>query len=308
MPTADSPRRPAGQDGARARCRRRVRGVAYDSRKVAPGELFVAIPGLQQDGRRFIADALDRGAAAVVFDGPDVLAGSDTGRVLVPVRARRPSRGSPTPTSAIPRARSPWSGSRARTARRRRRSSSTRCCARAGRPTGLIGTIEYRIGAERRHRGPDDARGARAAVAPRAHGRARASAGVAMEVSSHALALHRVDGIEFDVAVFTNLTQDHLDFHVTLEAYRDAKARLFRLLAAGRKPRAHGGGQRRRSGGGGDGGGPRRSRRSPSACGPRRRASGRGGTARAWTGIRMDVRHAGGRPRDRLARSSASTT
>jgi len=61
-----------------------LRGLAYDSRKVAPGELFVAIPGLKQDGRRFIADALGRGAAAVVFDGPDVLAGSETGRVMVP--------------------------------------------------------------------------------------------------------------------------------------------------------------------------------------------------------------------------------
>jgi UDP-N-acetylmuramoyl-L-alanyl-D-glutamate--2,6-diaminopimelate ligase len=61
--------------------------------------------------------------------------------------------------------------------------------------------------------------------------------GAAMEVSSHALSLSRVDGIEFDVAVFTNLTQDHLDFHKTLEAYRDAKARLFGLLARSRKPR-----------------------------------------------------------------------
>jgi len=60
--------------------------------------------------------------------------------------------------------------------------------------------------------------------------------GAAMEVSSHALVLHRVDAIEFDVAVFTNLTQDHLDFHRTLEAYRDAKARLFTLLAASGKP------------------------------------------------------------------------
>jgi UDP-N-acetylmuramoyl-L-alanyl-D-glutamate--2,6-diaminopimelate ligase len=58
-----------------------------------------------------------------------------------------------------------------------------------------------------------------------------------MEVSSHALALHRADGIEFDVAVFTNLTQDHLDFHGTLDAYRLAKARLFHLLASGAKPR-----------------------------------------------------------------------
>ena len=58
-----------------------------------------------------------------------------------------------------------------------------------------------------------------------------------MEVSSHALALHRVDGLELDVAVFTNLTQDHLDFHGTLESYRQAKARLFSLLAAGSKLR-----------------------------------------------------------------------
>ena len=59
---------------------------------------------------------------------------------------------------------------------------------------------------------------------------------VAMEVSSHALALSRVDGIDFDVAVFTNLTQDHLDFHVNMDAYREAKRRLFVLLATGRKP------------------------------------------------------------------------
>src|SRR6185295_13300920 len=61
--------------------------------------------------------------------------------------------------------------------------------------------------------------------------------GAAMEVSSHALALSRVDGIEFDVTVFTNLTQNHLDFHKTLETYRDAKARLFALLATNHKPR-----------------------------------------------------------------------
>jgi UDP-N-acetylmuramoyl-L-alanyl-D-glutamate--2,6-diaminopimelate ligase len=66
---------------------------------------------------------------------------------------------------------------------------------------------------------------------------ARGVGGVAMEVSSHALSLHRVDGIDFDVAVFTNLTQDHLDFHGTLDEYRRAKARLFALLAASAKPR-----------------------------------------------------------------------
>src|SRR5712692_10410537 len=61
-----------------------VSGVAYDSRKVAPGDIFVAIPGLKQDGRRFVEDALARGAAAVVLEGADVLEGKSTGRVLVP--------------------------------------------------------------------------------------------------------------------------------------------------------------------------------------------------------------------------------
>ena len=104
------------------------------------------------------------------------------------------------------------------------------------RPTGLIGTIEYRIGEERlpASQTTPEALELQSLLARMVE---RGVAGVAMEVSSHALALHRADGIELDVAVFTNLTQDHLDFHVTLDAYRDAKARLFRLLAAGAKAR-----------------------------------------------------------------------
>ena len=255
-------------------------GLAYDSRKVARGELFVAVPGLKQDGRRFIADALDRGAAAVVFDGPDVLAGSDTGRILVPPPARR-WRGSPTLTSAIPRARSPWSGSPAPTARRRRRSSSTRCCARVAGPTGLIGTIEYRIGEERltASQTTPEALELQSLLARMVE---RGVAGVAMEVSSHALALHRADGIEFDVAVFTNLTQDHLDFHVTLEAYRARQGAPLPAARPGSEGPARRGDQRRRSVG-------RRRwwrgstcRRSRSVW-ARRRRSVRGTTARAWT-------------------------
>src|SRR5207237_8919882 len=69
-----------------------------------------------------------------------------------------------------------------------------------------------------------------------AHMRDRGVRGVAMEVSSHALALARAEGLAFDVAVFTNLTQDHLDFHGTLERYRLAKRRLFDLLAESPKP------------------------------------------------------------------------
>ena len=124
-----------------------------------------------------------------------------------------------------------------------------------------------------------------------------------MEVSSHALALSRVDGIEFDVAVFTNLTQDHLDFHGTLEAYRDAKARLFTLLAA--EPQA----RRTAVVNTDDPAGAAMVRRPPPICACGRSPSGCAGRpscGRArWDsgidGIRLEVRDAGGPHRDRLA-------
>ena len=212
-----------------------VGGIAYDSRKVAAGDLFVAIPGLKQDGRRFIADAIGRGAAGVVLDGPDVLAGSETGRVLVPSAREALARladayfGHPSRALTVVGI----TGTNGKTTT----SILVDALFRAGgRPTGLIGTIEYRIGDERvaASQTTPEALELQSMMRRMVDGGVR---GVAMEVSSHALALHRADGIEFDVAVFTNLTQDHLDFHGTLDAYRDAKARLFRLLAAGGKPR-----------------------------------------------------------------------
>ncbi len=212
-----------------------VTGVAYDSRKVRPGDLFVAVPGLRQDGRRYVRDALDRGATAVVLEAADTLASTATGRIVVPssreALARladayfeHPSRGllvvgitgtnGKTTTSLLVDA----------------------LLKEAGRVTGLIGTIQYRIGAKTRAAGQTtpEAVELQSILAEMVD---EGVSAVTMEVSSHALALHRVDGVEFDVAVFTNLTQDHLDFHVTFESYRAAKARLFALLAAGAKRR-----------------------------------------------------------------------
>jgi UDP-N-acetylmuramoyl-L-alanyl-D-glutamate--2,6-diaminopimelate ligase len=105
-----------------------------------------------------------------------------------------------------------------------------------GLATGIIGTIQYVLGGEARpaNQTTPEALEIRGMLAEM---RARGIGGVAMEVSSHALALSRVDGLQFDVAVFTNLTQDHLDFHGTLDEYRRAKRRLFELLAASPKPR-----------------------------------------------------------------------
>src|SRR5205823_3732439 len=105
-----------------------------------------------------------------------------------------------------------------------------------GGATGILGTIQYVVGDEIRPAGQTTPE-ALEIEAMLAAMRARGVRGVAMEVSSHALALSRVDALAFDVGVFTNLTQDHLDFHGTLDEYGRAKRRLFELLAASPKPR-----------------------------------------------------------------------
>ena len=105
-----------------------------------------------------------------------------------------------------------------------------------GLRTGILGTIQYVLGDEVRPAGQTTPE-ALEIQAMLAEMRERGIGGVAMEVSSHALALSRVDGLAFDVAVFTNLTQDHLDFHGTLEEYQRAKRKLFEQLAASPKPR-----------------------------------------------------------------------
>jgi UDP-N-acetylmuramoyl-L-alanyl-D-glutamate--2,6-diaminopimelate ligase len=213
----------------------RVSGVSADSREVSAGECFVAVTGFKEDGRRFIPDALSRGAAMIVAEPPDPLPEERVLRVLVP--AARP---------ALATLAAAYYGHPSRaltvvgiTGTNGKTTTSYLCdalLAAAGQVTGVIGTIQYRIGTESvpaRQTTPD----AVELQALLARMRERSVGGVAMEVSSHALALHRVDGIDFDVAVFTNLTQDHLDFHGTLDAYRRAKRRLFELLAVSSKKR-----------------------------------------------------------------------
>jgi UDP-N-acetylmuramoyl-L-alanyl-D-glutamate--2,6-diaminopimelate ligase len=212
-----------------------VTGVAYDSRKVTAGDLFVAVSGLRQDGRRYIGEALERGAAAVVLEGTDALGGSATGRIVVPSAREALARladaffGHPSRALTVVGV----TGTNGKTTTSLLVDALLR---HGGRTTGVVGTIEYRIGAETRPAGQTTPEAAelQSLLAEMVE---RGVSAVAMEVSSHALALHRVDGVEFDVAVFTNLTQDHLDFHGTLPSYRLAKARLFSLLAAGGKRR-----------------------------------------------------------------------
>jgi UDP-N-acetylmuramoyl-L-alanyl-D-glutamate--2,6-diaminopimelate ligase len=212
-----------------------VTGLTDDSRQVTAGSCFVAVRGLRADGHRFIPQAVERGARAVVAEPPDPLPGEAVGRILVPDTRRTLPRladayyGHPSHALTVVGV----TGTNGKT------TTSYLCEAllRArGLTTGVIGTIQYVVGGHAREAGqttPEaiELQGLLAEMVAAGVG------GVAMEVSSHALELHRVDGVAFDVAVFTNLTQDHLDFHKTMESYANAKRRLFsELLAAGGKP------------------------------------------------------------------------
>jgi UDP-N-acetylmuramoyl-L-alanyl-D-glutamate--2,6-diaminopimelate ligase len=210
-----------------------VRALTADSRTVERGDCFVAVPGFKQDARRFIPEAVARGAGLVVTEG-DAVPDVRVPQVLVP--ATRP---------ALARLAAAYHGHPSRaltvvgitgTNGKTTTSYLVDALLRVGGPTGILGTIQYVVGDEVRPAGqttPEalEIQGMLATM------RERGVKGVAMEVSSHALALSRVDGLAFDVAVFTNLTQDHLDFHGTLEAYGRAKRRLFELLAASPKGR-----------------------------------------------------------------------
>jgi UDP-N-acetylmuramoyl-L-alanyl-D-glutamate--2,6-diaminopimelate ligase len=209
--------------------------LTEDSRKVTQGSLFVAVPGLRQDGRRFITEALARGAVGIVAEGEDPLPGSRTWRVIVPSSREALAQlanvffGKPSEVLAVVGI----TGTNGKTTTSYLVASLFR---RMGVTSGIVGTIQYLVGDERRQASQTtpDAVTLEHLLADMLEA---GVGGVAMEVSSHSLALHRVDGIAFDVAVFTNLTQDHLDFHGTFQEYKNAKARLFRLLALSRKPR-----------------------------------------------------------------------
>jgi UDP-N-acetylmuramoyl-L-alanyl-D-glutamate--2,6-diaminopimelate ligase len=210
-----------------------VRGLTADSRKVERGDCFVAVPGFKQDARRFIPDAVARGAGLVVTEG-EAVPGVDVAQVLVP--ATRPALahlaaayyGHPSHALTLVGV----TGTNGKTTT----SYLVDALLRVAGPTGILGTIQYVVGDEVRPAGQTtpEALDIEAMLATM---RDRGVKGVAMEVSSHALALSRVDGLAFDVGVFTNLTQDHLDFHGTLEEYGRAKRRLFELVARSSKRR-----------------------------------------------------------------------
>ena len=206
-----------------------IGGISYDSRKTRPGDLFVAIKGFESDGHRFIPKAMEKGAAAalcqdVPADGTPYVQVADCRYALA--IASRELFGNPASRMKV----IGFTGTSGKT-------SSTHLLKyvleqKAGAKVGLIGTNGNMIGDVHIHS---------EYTTPESyelHGlfRQMADAGcthVVMEVSSHSLALERVAGINFDVAVFTNLSQDHLDLHGTMDEYAAAKKKIFSQCRCG---------------------------------------------------------------------------
>ena len=200
-----------------------IKNVAYDSRKVQPGGMFVAISGFATDGNRFIPMAMEKGAAVIVTarepeaDIPYVLVESDR---LALAYIGRNFFGNPAASMQMIGV----TGTNGKT-------SSTLLLKHVlevvkGAKVGLMGTMENIIGDEHipADRTTPESFELQALLARM---RDAGCTHVIMEVSSHAIALDRVAGITYDVASFTNLTEDHLDFHKTMENYCDTKAILF---------------------------------------------------------------------------------
>jgi UDP-N-acetylmuramoyl-L-alanyl-D-glutamate--2,6-diaminopimelate ligase len=199
-----------------------VSALAYDSRAVTPGALFFSVPGYTTDGHDFAPDAVARGAVALVVERPlglgvpEVVVDS-VREAMAPAAAR--FHGNPSAELAVVGV----TGTNGKTTT----TFLTRALMEAdGRPCGLLGTVTSVIGGRTR----EVVRTTPEAIDLQRDLRAMLDAGdraCAMEASSHALSLHRVDAIRWAAAIFTNLTQDHLDFHPTMEEYYAAKRRLF---------------------------------------------------------------------------------
>jgi len=208
---------------------REITGICFDTRELQPGELFIALPGYQTDGRLYVAEAVQKGASAIVAEAGDL---PDVGqRGGVPVLPARDSR------LALAQLSANWfhhpgkeltlvgvTGTNGKTTVTTLLSELLHRV--TGAKTGLMGTNRVSIGEKSypaRRTTPESWEIQRWL-------RQMADEGcryVVMEVSSHALCLQRVYGLHFAVGAFTNLTQDHLDFHGTMDAYQKAKQKLF---------------------------------------------------------------------------------
>ncbi|MGA5563278.1 UDP-N-acetylmuramoyl-L-alanyl-D-glutamate--2,6-diaminopimelate ligase [Streptomyces platensis] len=222
--------RPGAADAARPVT---VTGITHDSRAVRPGDVYAALPGARLHGADFVAQAADLGAAAVLTDPSGAERAAATGLPVLVVDNPRARMGA----LAVSIYGAPGedllqigiTGTSGKTTTAYLIEGGLRAAAAKlpdGGLTGLIGTVETRIGDERikSERTTPEATDLQALFAVM---RERGVRALAMEVSSHALVLGRVDGCVFDVAIFNNLSPEHMEFHSGMEDYFQAKAQLF---------------------------------------------------------------------------------
>jgi UDP-N-acetylmuramoyl-L-alanyl-D-glutamate--2,6-diaminopimelate ligase len=230
-----------------------ISSISVDSRRIEPGALFVCLQGAHDDGHAHAAQAVDAGAVAIlamtegaeVPEGAKVPEGADASRPALAVPSDLPIAFVPDTLAALSAASAELYGRPSDdltvvgVTGTNGKTTTTRfleaIMAASGTPFGLIGTLGARLTGAFESSLPNTTPFAHELQRLLASFRDAGARGAIMEVSSHALVQHRVDDVDFDVAVLTNVTQDHLDFHKTFEAYRAAKARLFEDVTRGRR-------------------------------------------------------------------------
>jgi UDP-N-acetylmuramoyl-L-alanyl-D-glutamate--2,6-diaminopimelate ligase len=212
-----------------------IHGVQYDSRRVTSGDIFVAMRGGSADGNHFIDTALQQGASAVVTDSAEVFDRLHNSQPDLPIALVAHGRRALAEVSATvfghPERKLKLSAITGTNGKTTTTFLLEQLLASVGRKSVLLGTIETHVAGTVRptgHTTPES----RDIYAVFAEGVQAGCTEAVMEMSSHALEQERVWGLPVDVAIYTNLTQDHLDFHVTMEGYARAKAKLFTGVGA----------------------------------------------------------------------------
>ncbi|MDK2798870.1 MAG: UDP-N-acetylmuramoyl-L-alanyl-D-glutamate--2,6-diaminopimelate ligase [Clostridiales bacterium] len=207
-----------------------ITGIAYDSRKVKKGDLFVCIKGFKVDGHNFISQAIDQGAAAIIVEK------EIAEKISIPIVKVKNSRSALAIASATfldnPSSKFKLIGVTGTNGKTTTTYLIKNILELKGSKVGLIGTNQNMIGDKvlPAERTTPESLELQQLFAEMAENNVDY---VVMEVSSHALELNRVDGCNFEIGIFTNITQDHLDFHITMENYLNAKAKLFKQCKIG---------------------------------------------------------------------------
>ncbi|MBL0061945.1 MAG: UDP-N-acetylmuramoyl-L-alanyl-D-glutamate--2,6-diaminopimelate ligase [bacterium] len=204
-----------------------VTGVSYDSRKVKPGDVFIAISGHKDDGAKYVNVALDRGASAVIFE-----AGSSsqcTAPTIIVNNARAALATVAWNLAGNPQRDLKLIGVTGTNGKTTVTAALAQLLSLCGRPTGVCGTLgmffeNYKFDSDRTTAEAPEL--AAAFNTMKSHGATH----VALEATSIGLVMHRLDDLKFEIGIFTNLSRDHLDFHGTWEEYRRAKMMLFESI------------------------------------------------------------------------------